>query len=219
MFENRVFDTVIDEVLSEASFSPNLVDLMSSLLKTHYAEQTLMVSDDYPAVVERLYGFDDKKMYSIVSLSFVDVYLFFLLPAVAMSHRTVVKELIDVIKNEGTLTNRELGEVVGLIHETKKALDEVLSSSTRTTRKATSNQVGEVVLPPMEEMRLFYECGRKVRYPSVEAAELELQQGNDIYLCSHCDEYHQGRTPTGMSVEQKVMEGRWRTIWRREHGV
>ena len=216
----HVFETVVDEVLTVSAAKPVMVSALRAALLSYYDEHVLFVTDDYPACVDMLYGFNDKKIYSILSLSFVDEYVFILMRADKVSPRQIVSSIInDVKKSNPDLTGPEIQNVVFKALEVKNALIELLVSSTRTSRKAAGDDIKTVVLPDMAVMQAFYECGRKVQYGStVEAAE-HVTGDNEVYVCTHCGLYHQGKSPTGQTVPQNIMEGRYRTAWRRYHGV
>jgi hypothetical protein len=221
MLSQKLLSSIIDESLTLSNCSPYVTGLMREVFISHYATHTLFVSDNYPEIINVLYGMNDQKMYSIVSLSFVDEYMFFLLPLDQVSPRDAIREIISEVKQHTNFSNLELGKLIKNIHEVKFMLQMVFDSSIRTSRKAVGNNivVSEPVLPPIEEMKRFYECERKTIYSSTEDATQKLSGVNEVYTCPHCGKLHQGQKPTGMAVPQNVMEGRYRTAWRRYHGI
>lgn len=221
MLSEKLLSSIIDEALTLSSCSPRITNLMREVFIAHYATHTLYVSDNYPEIINVLYGMNDSKMYSIVSLSFVDEYMFFLLPLEQVSPRNSIRKIIVEVKKKNNFSNLELGILIKQIHEMKTMLQELFDSSVRTSRKAVGSNdiVSEPVLPSMEDMKRFYECERKATYSSTENATLKLSGVNEVYTCLHCGNLHQGQKPTGMTVPKNVMEGRYRTAWRRYHGI
>lgn len=220
MLVNKTLDSVVEEVLLSSSLNPKITAFMLSTLKDYYSGNVISVSDSYPDTVAALYAIDDEKMYSIVSFSYVDEYVFILMPAEHVTPgQHIIKKIIAEVKNSNNFTNVEIGETVRQIQDVRKALTEVFSSSTRTTRRATGTHEKVAVLPSLSEMQVFYECGRKVKYLTYEEALVQLDADNQPYFCSHCKNYHQGRLPSGDPVPQGIMEGRWRTTWRRMYHV
>ena len=193
---------------------------MRKALQQHFAEHVIMASDNYPDVIHTLYALNDKKRYSIVSFSYVDEYSFFLIEADAVYPAQLIKEVSQRVKTEGSYQNSELQALFVNLSKTWVVLRELFADSTRTTRIASDEgDKGEVVLPPMVDMKRFYECERKTRYETIEEATDQLNFENSVYLCVHCGKLHQGKQPTGMSVPAHVMEGRYKTAYRRYHNI
>lgn len=216
----NVLDSTIDEVLSLSALPPSLTPSIRELLTTYYSENVVMVSDHYPDVASALYGFDDNEMYSIISVAFVDSYVYVLIPTVKVAPRECMKILVNLIKDTFSESGPEMGYTIKRLGLTQSALIEILTSSTKSKRRSIDNGgEDEVVLPEMAVMRAFYECGRKAQYVSVEEAKQFLASDNSVYLCSRCHKYHQGKPPTGDTIPQANMENRWRTAWRRYHNV
>jgi len=216
----RNFDSLVDEVMVLSPFSPKVTSWIAEKVKAHYRASVLFATVDYPLVADTLYSKDDNVMYAIVSVSYVDDYYFYLLPADAVKvNKSVLREITFYVKDHEASTNKEIGEVIGKSNTLLSALGELMVSSTRSRRKAIVGDEPEFVLPSVEVMQAYYECGRKVQFSSEEDALEHLEGENAVYRCKRCNLWHQGRHPTGQKVAQSVMEGRWRTVWRREHGV
>ncbi len=216
----HVFDTVVDEVLTSSAAEPVMVSMLRAVLLAYYDEQVLLVTDDYPTCVGTLYSFNDNKIYSILSLSFVDEYVFILMRADKVSPRKIISNIISEVKQSyRNLTGSEIQDIAFKALEVKNVLTEILVSSTRTSRKAIGLKTKVVDLPDMAVMKAYYECGRKVRYSSASEAEEHANVGSEVYGCPHCGLYHQGQPPTGQVVPDNIMEGRYRTAWRRYHGI
>lgn len=213
-------DSLIDEALSWSSVPPEITSRLRTELSDYYSQVLLMVDDFYPDVVKELYSLNDQKAYSIVSLSFADEYIFMLLPTSKVSSRVPVNAILKEWKQANTqLPGRMIGEMAERITSVQRSLDEILKNSTRTTRVAAGLHAKEFVMPEIEVMQRFYECGRKHSYPTAAEATEHLHSENGIYECPWCHGYHQGHLPTGMTIPRDVMEGRWRTAWRRYQGL
>ena len=219
MLSTKLFSNVVDEALTLSASSPTITSLLRAELIAYYADAVIFASDNYPDTINVLYAIDDNQMYSIVSLSYEDEYSFFLIPADGVAPRPVMKNVINRIKTEFDLEGRELGEEIRKVQALNAVLHQILVSSTRTTRKAIHSIPKEIILPPVEEMQRYYECGRKTQYDTREEAESHISGENQSYRCNHCNLYHQGKEPTGQSIPTEIMHGRWQTAWRRYHNV
>lgn len=220
MDSSKLLSYVIDETLMLSASPSPIVSALRAELHRHYDKATLMVSDDYPTIIDTLYGFNDNEMYSVLSLSFEDEYTFFLLPTSAVASNKPINAFLAQLKMRNDYNGEETMEVVLALHGITRALNEILVNSTRTSRKAVGNNNKPVPkLPSMATMKVFYECGRKAKYVSVNEADVRLGAGNNVYECEHCGLLHQGKEPTGQAIPQYIMNGRYSTAWRRYHKV
>lgn len=221
MLINKSFDAVVDEIFSMSPTSPFVTNKAVNLLKTYYRENTIMVSDDFPEIKEALYSIEDHQMYTIFSLCFEDVYSYHLMLAKKVMPFDVLTNIIGSVKEELELTGPEIGELYAALKEPIFVLSEVLKSSTRTSRRAIGFGINEIPLPDMDELKTFYECGRKASYVTQQEAEkvAEGQKENAAYKCPHCGLYHQGRPPTGDKIADEIMLSRYVTAWRRYHKI
>jgi hypothetical protein len=209
----------VDEIISMSSLPPRITEFYRNKVVQHLDDNVLSQSNNYPLIASELYGFNDEIMYSIVSLSFVNDYMFFLIRKDDLVMKKPTIETINFIKNNYDYAGVDLGNIIKDVHAVKDELQNIIESSKRTTRKATGSNVKEVELPDMSVMKEYYECGRKVSYDSLDLTEGKLSGANEVYVCEHCGKYHQGKKPTGMNVPKDIMEGRYRTAWRRYHKV
>jgi len=216
-----VLHSVVDEALSLSDLPPYILTILSESIKSFYDENTVTAIDDpgIPEITKFLYELDDNKLYSIVSLCYQDKYTHFLLPAENVKLPFRATDIIKLAREKYNLQGKEISDFAMKLKKVSHIFNEIFSSSTRTTRRAVGNDGKEVVLPSVDELERFYKCGRKHRYESLESAAEALSGVNDAYLCSFCNGWHQGKTPTGQSIPQHVQEGRWVTAWRRYHGV
>lgn len=216
----KTVDSLVDEVLSWSNVPPTITSRLRTAISAHYSQSLIMVDDFYPDVVNTLYALNDQGVYSIISLSFVDEYIFMLLPEDKVNLRNPVRSVLKEWKKENShLSGAEIGEVARQVSTVQSNLNDILRDSTRTTRVATGLHAKEFIMPDVEVMQRFYECGRKHSYATAAEAADHLHLENGIYECSWCHGYHQGHAPTGMTIPREIMEGRWRTAWRRYQGL
>lgn len=220
MNSSKLLSGVVDEVLLLSPSPPSIVSTLRTELHRHYAQATIMVSDDYPTIIDKLYGINDGEMYSILSLSFEDEYTFFLLPSRDVAPNKPINAFLSQLKMRNNYNGEQTMKVVMALHATTKTLNELLTNSTRSSRRSVGNNAKpEPQLPSLAKMKAFYECERKVKYTSVIDAREQLEEGNNVYSCEHCGRLHQGKEPTGQVIPQHIMNGRYSTAWRRYHKV
>jgi len=220
MLSSKLLSAAVDEALSLSECTPDIVSSMREILINHLDTHTVMATDHYPDAIDVLYNMNDNKMYSIVSLSFVDEYLYFVILAEDLRADALVRNFVNNMKASRTLLSEEIGVFVRSITSGFKVFHEIMGDSTRTTRRAVgTNNIEVAVLPSDEVLKAFYECGRKTAYSSSEAVLQDLNGENQPYLCKHCGLYHQGKEPTGQSIPEHIMQGRHRTAWRRYYNV
>jgi hypothetical protein len=213
-------DTLVDDVLCSANLPPRYVNFLRTELIEHYNKVVIDVSDDYPLLASELYGLNDNVVYSIFALSYVDrEYLMLLMRHDDVDAKVAFMSLVKLIKSDGLYQREKLGEIIVKVGKLRDEFKDLVNSCVRTSRKATGSGVKEVTLPSKEELQRFYECGRKVAYPSLEALQEALQVKKQGYLCKHCGFYHQGSQPTGQEIPEHIMYGRWVTNWRRKNNV
>jgi hypothetical protein len=220
MNSSKLLSDVVDEALLLSPSPPTIVSTLRAELCRHYAQATIMVSDDYPSIIDKLYGINDGVMYSILSLSFEDEYTFFLLPAQDVAPNKTINAFLTQLKMRNDYNGEETMKVVMALHVTTRTLNELLTNSTRSSRRSVgNNKKADPKLPSLAKMKAFYECERKVKYTSVADATEQLEEGNNVYLCEHCGQVHQGKEPTGQPIPQYIMNGRYSTAWRRYHKI
>lgn len=209
----------IQELFVDSPLTPDLTALFLSSLDDVFMKHTIMCSDNLPAVVEHLYGIDDGNMYAVISVATVDEYKAVLIPLLSPIIRGAAVPVINHLKESGLYAGVTLNEEIKKLTKFLSFVLEVLTNSIKTKRKAIGNggNPNEVVFPDDEVLRAFYECGRKVAYPSADTSGIVVYSENSLYHCKRCQQYHQGRTSVANApvVPDEIMMSRYKSTWRR----
>jgi hypothetical protein len=215
----------VQELFIGSELTPDVTCLFLSEINDFFVSHTIIHSDNLPLVVSRLYEIDDKEMYSVISVCGVTGYEAVLIPQmVPAMFKKIRTETIEFIKASGKYSGQELYAEIDKVGGLLNAVNRLLRDSTRTSRRAISNDISpsqEIEFPEYDALKAFYKCGRKVAYKTVIEGETNLEYGNTIYLCVHCNEYHQGknRVSNAPVVAEEIMMGRYKTAWRRYHKI
>lgn len=206
----------------DSNLTPKVNFLLLEGIDKYFKERTIEVSDNLPHLVKKLYAIGDGNLYTIISICNHDGYQAVLLPPLTQFIRHSAKEAINFLKESREYNNESLGKPIREINTLMKVALEILRDSTRSSRKAIGDiPAGEVEYPDYETLKSFYECGRKVKYDSLEEAESKLAESNNVYLCDRCSHYHQGRPIAHKApvVPEEIKLGRYKTVWRRYHKI
>lgn len=175
-------------------------------------------SEDFVETLNTLYALNDKKTYSILQLGTESGYTYFLMPSQQGLRYAAIHSACRYLKKSGNYHGEVLGAELAKVYFLAEAIVfEVAKNLTYMKRSATGiKDEVEVEYPPVEKLKLFYECERKIAYESVADAEEALWDDNDVYLCRHCKKYHQGKSPKEHEVEvdDQTRLKRFQRVWR-----
>lgn len=222
MDAGKRISVLVDEAVITADLPPSVVSIFRAAFVEHFDTTTIMVSRDYKALAAKLYSMRDEVQYAIFGLSYPDCeYMYFLIRAEDLKAQSVLRKVVAGFKASLSFQKSEdIGEFVYRVSTAHKTLQELLDDCVRSKRTSHADATDkEADLPSMEELQIFYECGRKHKYVSLDEAETSLESGNQVYQCHWCKSWHQGHPPTGMDIPQHIKEGRWMTTYRRKMGV
>lgn len=214
----------VQELFIDSELTPDVTYVFLKEINDLFVSKTITQSNYLPAVVRRLYEIDDNAMYSVISVCGFDGYEAVLMPQLhPVMFKKARTETIGLLKASGKYTGKELHDEILKVGSLLRSIITLLNDSTRTSRRAIGNGVltQKVEFPDYETLKAFYECGRKVSYESMGEGEANLEYNNNIYLCGHCNKYHQGkpRVSTAPPVAEEVILGRYKTAWRRYNKI
>lgn len=214
----------VQELFIDSELTPDVTCLFLKELNDIFVGNTIMHSNNLPAVVRRLYEIDDNQIYSIISVCTLDGYEAVLLPQLLPEvFKNARNKTVELLKKSGKYAGKELYDEIFKLGALLAIVIRVLKHSTRTSRRAIGNGESshEIEFPDYETLKAFYECGRKVAYASFGEGEANLEYNNNVYLCIHCNKYHQGqpKAATAPPVAEEVILGRYRTAWRRYNKI
>jgi hypothetical protein len=213
----------VQELFTDSDLTPEVTSLLLNELDEYFVSNTLDYSDNLPSVVRNLYEIGDNEMYTIISVCGFNGYEAVLIRPLQHIIKAASQKTIDFLRESGHYEKYALHAEILKVNTLLKTVLELLRNSTRTTRRAIGNGVAteEIEFPDYETLKAFYECGRKVTYESMAEGEAKLEYVNNIYLCVHCNKYHQGqpKVSTAPPVAEEVMLGRYRTAWRRYNKI
>ena len=218
----EILEEIISQTFTMSTLNPKQVGFITQFLTNFYVKNTVFISTDYVELAHKLYEFKDNQMYSIVAVSTPEYeYLMFLVKGETKKTSLISRGLLNVLKEESTLVGEQMGAFVTQFHADFEMWKELIQNSTRSTRLSVSEtNVDDFVSPSKEDLQLFYECGRKTKFVTIEEAnDRATSSGKNVYKCSHCGYYHVGSEPSGMNIPSHVMEGRWRTAYRRKNRI
>lgn len=213
----------VQELFIDSALTPEATRLLLDELDRYFVSSTLDHSANLPSVVSNLYAIGDHKMYTIISVCGFNSYEAVLIPPLQNIIKPSSQKTINFLRESGKYEKHALHAEITKVNSLLKDVLELLKNSTRTTRRAIGNGVPtpEVDFPDYETLKAFYECGRKVSYKSIAEGEANLEYLNNIYLCAHCNRYHQGQSKVSSAppVAEEVKLGRYRTAWRRYNKI
>lgn len=214
----------IQDVLLYSPYSPRITNIIYNELRKYSDNSILLITDSDEAMRDLVYhGPDVGKKYAILAFTYLDHdYLYFVLNSSVFATRGISAEAIRLYKQEGNYSSpREMGAFLSGEHARFFALlHELLEKSVRSRRGAIPDPTkAQYDYPSAATLREFYECGRKVSYPTQqEASQHRLIVQDKEYQClwdsSH---WHMGKEPTGDNIPDDVKLNRWRTAWRRKN--
>jgi hypothetical protein len=214
----------VQELFIDSELTPDATFIFLKEVNDLFVSQTILHSNDLPLVIRKLYAIDDNEMYSVISVCGVNGYEAVLMPQLPpFMFKQARTETVELLKASGKYAGKELYNEILKVGNLLHAVFALLKDSTRTSRRAIGNAelTQTVEFPDYETLKAFYECGRKVSYESMVEGEANLGYNNNIYLCAHCNKYHQGqpRVSTAPPVAEEVILGRYKTAWRRYHKI
>ena len=211
----------VQELFIDSDLTPDVTCLLLAELNTYFETRTIAHSDNLPVLVKTLYARNDNAMYSIISVCDVGGYEAVLITPLQHIIKESSQQALTYLKASGQYEGVTLHTEISKLNALLKVVLELLKNSTRTSRKAIGDSVKEIDFPDDETLQVFYECGRKVSYDSLEEGEDSLDEENNVYLCRHCNKYHQGRASAvnAPPVDYEVKLGRYKTAWRRYHKI
>lgn len=178
-------------------------------------------NEDFVETLNTLYSLNDKKTYSILEIETNSGYTYFLMPCTQGLRQVIFHAGSRYLKQSGKYSGKALGVEMRKVSALAELIVEAVTKSLTYMKRSATGIKEEVVVeyPPVEKLQLFYECERKIAYESLMKAGAELWDGNKAYLCSHCKQYHQGRTPKeeDEAVEDSTYLKRYQRVWRYSH--
>jgi hypothetical protein len=180
-------------------------------------------SEDFVETLNTLYALNDKKTYSILQVSSASGYVYFLMPSQQGLRYAADLPACRYLKKSGNYHGEALGAELTKVHLLADAIVfQIARNLTYMKRSATGiKDEVEVEYPPVEKLKLFYECERKIAYESAGDAESALWDYNDVYVCRHCKKYHQGKSPkeNEVEVDEHTRLKRFQRVWRISHNL
>lgn len=140
----------------------------------------------------------------------------FVLPA-HLPYRQTLQPVIERIQEDNSSNRPLISPLVISLLKYCDGWSKAVEAYVLSGRKWSADiQEDEIPLASIYEMQVFYECGRKHVYESEEEALLHREGQNNVYSCSWCGNWHQGRPSKG-STTHSVQLTRWLSVWKREH--
>lgn len=211
----------IQELFLDSKLPPNVTLMLFNEIDAFFVGETIQQSDSIPPLLQQLYALDDDEYYSIINVSYLDGYQAVLLPALRKNiWRGSFSGTQKYIKETYFNDKEVLREMMDSLNRLTETIQKMLTISTRTTRKAVGiTPYADITFPDDETLKLFFECGRKIAYKSLEDVRNNLEEGNTMYRCSHCAKYHQGKAKAADApvIPENVQLMRYRAVWRRYH--
>lgn len=208
----------LQPLFDSTSLDVMAVDLCKQAVDEYFREIIFFESEDFIETLNTLYALNDKKTYSILQIGSDSGYTYFLMPSQQGLRWVVSHSAFRYLKESGKYQGKLLGVEQMKAHKLAGSIVVAVTKNlTYMKRSATGiKEEVEVEYPPTETLKLFYECGRKIAYESTAEAEAGLWDGNDVYLCRHCEKYHQGKSPKENEVEvnDQTRLKRFQRVWR-----
>ena len=210
-------------LVHSADIDNDVRNCLLTTLNDYFEKNTIVRTDSFSEAADILYARNDNELYDVLSIWNIDHYDFF----VAQSSQDFVIAVgtppMHFLKSLHRYERQELHTNMQNIGQLVKAMKKLLKSEyIYTTRRATGTKSPEFEFPPLEKLKFFYECERKIKYMTSEEGLERLESGNHVYLCSTCKHYHQGRPRQDTTVkepEPEEMLRRYQRIWRQYHNV
>lgn len=215
----------VQDLFTDSALTPDVTRILLDELDGYFMSITLDHSRNLPSVVDNLYAIGDHEMYSIISVCGVESYEAVLIPSLQHLIKGSSQQTLTFLRESGKYEKQSLHVEITKVIQLLKAVLELLRNSTLTTRRAIGSGVGvptkDITFPDYETLKVFYECGRKVAYQSDEEGKEKLFSCNSLYLCVHCNKYHQGRPsiPNPPPVSEAIILSRYKLAWRRYNKI
>ena len=228
-YSKSLFLELFRDIFQESPLPPDEQFVFENLLTEFFEENVILVSDKYHDLTEEIY--QDKnvgKIFRIAAISFEKPdYLLFLLDEKIVDFKAVFVKTMGIHKAKFSREelSLEMKDFAPKWAEYSSMFRNLLNSSLRSVRKVKENRNSvksdDFLFPDLKTMEIFYKCGRKIRFENKEKAEnSQIESGaKSVYECSFCLGWHSGNPPTGQEIPQEIMEGRYKTIWRRMQGI
>lgn len=210
----------LQPLFDSTSLDAVAVELCRQAVDDYFQQSIFFESESFLEVLNTLYALNDNNLYSILQIGNSTGYTYFLMPQRQGFRRAVAKPPYEYLKSSEHYQREnlavELKKVQGLVDAICVC---VMKTLTYMTRRATGiKEAEEVHYPSFEELKLFYECKRKMAYDSVDAVTAGLFEENEAYLCSHCQKHHQGKSPSKVEeVADTSYLKRYKRAWRMRH--
>ena len=205
----------------------DVLSYVVTMLSKHTIEHIIFRSSDYNETLGFVYGLNDNELYTVISAPHEDHYDFFVIHSDYFHSRSahhrhfneVRYACVDFLKNLNRYEGQQLSQH---LKDMGDAIKDMKDSLSYTARRATGvKEQQEVVYPPFDRLKLFYECERKVRYDSLQEGLKNCEDWNTVFQCEHCNHYHQGR-PRQVAPEEvdpaKTLQ-RYQVTWKRYHST
>lgn len=196
------------------------VDICKRAVDAYFQENIFFESASFLEVLNTLYALNDNQLYSILQVGNGSDSTYFLMPSNRQGLRKATKTPYEYLKDSGNYQRESLALELGKLKELVEAICiSVAKTLTYMSRRATGiKETEEVQYPPVVELKLFYECKRKIAYDSANAVVEGLFEENEAYMCSHCQKYHQGKSPSRVEeVTDTSYLKRYKRVWRMRH--
>jgi len=208
----RIADLVEEAFATTQMSSSDAKELKAQLIAAYETEAQFF--EDEASANQYIYGNRLREHHDVYRLGDTC----FVIPA-QIDIRRVIRPYTRKIAHEYSGQPDLIPEKIDAVKTTIAALKETLHKHHLSRRKYTQEGKEPPVYPPDGELRRFYECERKTQYSTQEIAESRVELGNSAYQCKWCQNWHQGRPPTGEYVPYDMRVHRWQQAWRRHHGV
>lgn len=207
-----------------ADVDDDVRNCLLTALNDYFEKNTIFRCESFSEAANTLYAQDDNELYDVLSIWNIDHYDFFVSRSSQDFVMAVGSPSVYFLKSLGRYERQELHTKLQCLGELVKAMKKLLKQEyIFTARRSTGpNEMQEVKYPPFEQLKLFYECERKIKHKSYEDGLERLESGNHVYLCPTCNHYHQGRPRQATTVqapEPEEMLRRYQRIWRQYHNV
>jgi hypothetical protein len=218
---SHLLDSTIDEILLTSSLPSKFVSFLREAFTEQNINSPVVASADFKDTKNKLYELNDGQKYSIIAID-VNNFSYVIIPDYQFSiHRNMLQQVFSSVifrMRESGISGHDLDPYVVELHRIKAQLKNVFTELTMSSRIAVLSQKVDnehFTFPDNTVLKVYYECGRKTKYATMDEAQRDLLSVNTIYSCKHCNNYHQGHEPSQQVIPQHVMEERWKVSWRR----
>lgn len=198
-------------------------DFLIDLMGRYLIEHAIFRSSHYRETLDFVYGRNDGQLYSVVSSAHDDHYDFFVIHSdyfhyksiKHMHARQIFMDCVSFLRSLNRYQKEEIASQEIYIHSVLRQIRRTLVYTRR--RGSGVKEDKGVIYPSLDELKIFYECERKISYASLEEGLKYCDGNKEVYRCEHCGGYHQGHPPQ-VSPEDgdpvKVIN-RYKLTWRR----